>query len=176
MLTFVVATVEEVPQLRALILRIPLPVLVTEAIDALFGAGFLLVAPSASEQRVELVITNRPQKRGRLQSVARRTNTHFVGDATGVDVLLHAADHEPELVFIHGPVAKLQDFGEISPVSTCRTGKGGRAGMNALRARCSITIESLPPENSSAGRSNSAATSRMMWMDWASSERRWLSL
>ena len=39
-----------------------------------------------------------------------------------------------------------------------------------------MTMESLPPENMSAGRSNSAATSRMMWMDWASKARRWLSL
>ena len=33
-----------------------------------------------------------------------------------------------------------------------------------------MTIESLPPENSSTGRSNSAATSRMMWMASASSD------
>ena len=32
-----------------------------------------------------------------------------------------------------------------------------------------MTMESLPPENSSTGRSNSAATSRMMWMASASS-------
>lgn len=38
-----------------------------------------------------------------------------------------------------------------------------------------MTIESLPPENSSTGRSNSAATSRMMWIASASSERRWLN-
>ena len=38
-----------------------------------------------------------------------------------------------------------------------------------------MTMESLPPENSSTGFSNSAATSRMMWMASASSERRWLS-
>ena len=38
-----------------------------------------------------------------------------------------------------------------------------------------MTIESLPPENSSTGFSNSAATSRMMWMASASSDRRWLS-
>ena len=38
-----------------------------------------------------------------------------------------------------------------------------------------MTMESLPPENSSTGRSNSAATSRMMWIASASSERRWLS-
>ncbi len=36
-----------------------------------------------------------------------------------------------------------------------------------------MTIESLPPENSSAGRSNSAATSRMTWMLSASSTSSW---
>jgi hypothetical protein len=31
-------------------------------------------------------------------------------------------------------------------VSTCRSGKGGGAGWKALRARCSITLLSLPTE------------------------------
>ena len=45
---------------------------------------------------------------------------------------------------------------------------GRRAGEKAFSARRSITIESLPPENSMQGRSNSAATSRKMWIDSAS--------
>ena len=52
--------------------------------------------------------------------------------------------------------------GKLCPVSTCITGNGILAGQNARSARASITMESLPPENSSTGRSNSAATSRMM--------------
>jgi len=47
------------------------------------------------------------------------------------------------------------------------------AGRKAFSANASITMESLPPENSSAGRSNSAATSRMMWIDSASSTSSW---
>ena len=65
--------------------------------------------------------------------------------------------------------------GKFRPVSTCITGNGMRAGANALRASSSITIESLPPENSSTGRSSSATTSRMTWMDSASSVSSWLS-
>ena len=65
--------------------------------------------------------------------------------------------------------------GKLWPVSTCITGKGTRPGVKAFTARCSITIESLPPENSSTGRSNSAATSRMMWIASASRARRWES-
>ena len=38
-------------------------------------------------------------------------------------------------------------------------------GQKAFWASRSITTESLPPEKSSTGRSNSAATSRMMWID-----------
>ena len=49
------------------------------------------------------------------------------------------------------------------------TGKGILAGQNARSASASITIESLPPEKSSTGRSNSAATSRITWIDSASS-------
>ncbi len=64
---------------------------------------------------------------------------------------------------------------KLCPVSTCMTGNGRRPGAKALIARCSMTIESLPPENSRTGRSNSAATSRMMWMASASRDRRWLS-
>ena len=51
----------------------------------------------------------------------------------------------------------------------CMTGNGMRAGQNAFSASRSMTIESLPPLKSSTGRSNSAATSRMMWIDSDSS-------
>ncbi|CAI8871170.1 hypothetical protein EMIT0194MI4_30043 [Pseudomonas sp. IT-194MI4] len=61
-------------------------------------------------------------------------------------------------------------------VSTCITGNGSLPGKNALRARCSITAESLPTEYSITGLSNSAATSRMMWMLSASSCFRCVSL
>ena len=58
-------------------------------------------------------------------------------------------------------------------MSTCITGNGSGAGQNALAATCSITTESLPPENSRTGRSKVAATSRKMWTASASRARRW---
>ena len=64
--------------------------------------------------------------------------------------------------------------GKLWPVSTCMTGKGKRPGRKAFSARRSRTAESLPPENSSTGRSNSAAASRMMKIASASSESRWV--
>src|SRR4051812_36800231 len=63
---------------------------------------------------------------------------------------------------------------KLWPVSTCMTGNGNRAGRNAFSASRSSTIESLPPEKSSTGRSRSAATSRMMCTASASSSSRWL--
>ena len=62
---------------------------------------------------------------------------------------------------------------KLCPVSTCMTGNGIGAGQNAFSASRSMTIESLPPEKSSTGRSNSAPTSRMTKMLSASSASRW---
>ena len=64
---------------------------------------------------------------------------------------------------------------KFCPVSMCMTGNGTGAGQNALAARCSITTESLPPENSNAGRSIVAATSRKMCTASASSLSRSVS-
>ncbi|NBQ45829.1 MAG: hypothetical protein EBU37_07190 [Actinobacteria bacterium] len=50
-------------------------------------------------------------------------------------------------------------------MSMCITGNGTRAGLNARTAKCNMTTESLPPENNITGRSNSAATSRMIVTD-----------
>src|SRR3984885_6152666 len=65
--------------------------------------------------------------------------------------------------------------GKLCSVSTCISGNGNGPGRNAFSARRSSTIESLPPLNSSTGRSNSAATSRITWIASDSSARRWLS-
>src|ERR1700722_6153682 len=65
--------------------------------------------------------------------------------------------------------------GKLCSVSTCISGNGNGAGLNAFSAKRSSTIESLPPLNSSTGFSNSAATSRITWIASDSSARRWLS-
>jgi hypothetical protein len=63
--------------------------------------------------------------------------------------------------------------GNSCPVATCSIGNGNRPGRNAFSAMRSRTTESLPPLNSSTGRSNSAATSRMTWIASLSSASRW---
>ena len=66
--------------------------------------------------------------------------------------------------------------GKLCPVSTCMTGNGNLPGRNAFSASRSRTIESLPPEKSSTGRSSSAATSRKMWIASASRSSRCVSV
>src|SRR5205823_4642537 len=61
---------------------------------------------------------------------------------------------------------------KLCPVSTCSTGNGSGAGQNAFAARCSMTTESLPPENNNTGRSKVAATSRKTCTASASNTRR----
>src|SRR5260221_451145 len=51
---------------------------------------------------------------------------------------------------------------ELCPVPMCNRENENLPGRNPFSASRSITIESLPPENSSAGLLHSAATSRMM--------------
>ncbi|CAM4019011.1 hypothetical protein TSST111916_18345 [Tsukamurella strandjordii] len=68
---------------------------------------------------------------------------------------------------------KASTSSKLWPVSMCSTGNGIAAGQKALAARCSMTTESLPPENSSTGRSKEAATSRKMYTASASSSARW---
>ena len=58
MLALAVAAVEERPEFRPLVFRIPLPELVPEAEDPLLGARLFFVAPSAAEHGVELVLLN----------------------------------------------------------------------------------------------------------------------
>src|ERR1035437_8177832 len=64
------ACVVEVPQLGALVLRIPLPGAVAERVDALLGAGLLLVAARTAKGRIEVVVAQRIEQRLRLQQTA----------------------------------------------------------------------------------------------------------
>ncbi len=175
-LALAMPAVEDVPQLGPLVLRVPLAVLVAEREDPLLGPGLLLVSPAAAEHRVEAALRDAPQQGDGLQPVAARLRPGLLGRPgrrrcrparwRRRGCRLSSATRWSRYSITSG---------KLWPVSTCITGKGIRAGWNAFWAIRNITIESLPPENSSTGRSNSAATSRMMWIDSASSTRRWVS-
>ena len=176
MLALAVAPVVEVPQLRPLVLGVPLAEVVAEAEHPLLGPGLLLVAPGAAEHGVEAVLLDGLEQRDGLEAVAAGPGAGLLDHRAGVDGVLHAGHDQASAELGHrGGRGTSITSGKLWPVSTCITGNGSRAGANALTARCSITTESLPPENSSTGRSNSAATSRMMWIASASSVCRCVS-
>src|ERR1019366_2582179 len=106
------ARIEEVPDLRALVLRIPLAEAVTETEEAFFGAGFLLVAASAADAAVKTELLDGREQRGNLQTVtadlAGRRYRGAVGDGT-----LHGAHDELAAQLRRPAVAKLIQLGEV---------------------------------------------------------------
>ena len=93
-LSLVDAPVVEIPQLRPLVLRVPLAELVAEREHALLRPRALLVAARAAEGRVELVLLDRVEQRDRLQLVARRARARLLDHPALVDRVLHARHHQ----------------------------------------------------------------------------------
>jgi len=154
-----------------LALGVPLSEGVAKRQHPFFGPRFVLVPARPAEGCIEAECVDGVEQRGRLEPVARRDRTR-VRHPSLVDGLLHARHHQAHAERLDQTVAVLEDLGEVVPVSTCMTGKGSLAGWKALTARCKSTAESLPPLNSSTGRSHSAATSRRMKMAWDSRRSR----
>ena len=145
------AAVVERPQLRALRPRLPLPELVTQREDALLGTRLFLVAPSAAEDGIELVLGDGIEQRDGLQAVARRVARLFAarGPCRWIPGRWPRPGARPSRR--RDGRGTPSTSGKLCPVSICISGKGNLAGRKAFSAMRSITIESLPPENSSAG-------------------------
>ena len=105
--------VEEVPQLRPLVLGIPLAERVAEGVDALLGARLLLVAPRAAEGRVEAAFRQRVEQRARLQQPAAllRPQPERVGAI--VDRLAVGMDDQLGADLAREPVAELDHLAEL---------------------------------------------------------------
>ena len=169
-----VAAVVEVPELGALAARVPGAERVAQAEDPLLGAGLLLVAPAAAEHGVELVGLDGVEQRDGLQRVAGAVGALA---QRGRRRCSPARWRRPAAARAGRPSRR----GTRAPRGSCGRCRRAAArtaaapGANALSARCSMTTESLPPLNSSTGRSNSPATSRKMWIASASRWSRWSS-
>ncbi len=109
------AAVVEVPDLRALILRVPAAEVVAEGEDPLLRAGALLITPGAADHRVEAMLVDRVQQRHRLQPVARRPRTRLLDRAAGVDRILHVGDDEALAELGHAAIAELDHLREVVP-------------------------------------------------------------
>src|SRR5262249_56126962 len=101
------ARVVEVPQLGTLRARIPLAEVVAEGKDPLLRAAPLLVAPGAADRRIEPVLLDRVEQRGRLQPVTRRARARLLHHPPLVDRLLHGRDNERLSALATTPVSVL---------------------------------------------------------------------
>ena len=131
-------------------------------------------APRRAARRRSRRRSGSPRSRRAASSSAAgcaRRAARLLAHAPAVDRLLHRGDEQPSPSSATRRSRNSITSGKLWPVSTCSSGNGTAPGANAFSASRSSTIESLPPENSSAGRSRSAATSRMTWIASASSAR-----
>jgi hypothetical protein len=150
-----VAAVVEGPQFGALAARVPGAELVAEGEDAFLGAGLLLVAAAAAEDRVEAARLDAVEQG--LRSPSGRSRSRPSSMKSWTEAMCRRS---PCFAAMRSRYSMTS--GKLWPVSTCSSAKGTGAGQKAFSARCSMTMESLPPEKRITGRSNSPATSRKM--------------
>ncbi len=106
------ARVVGVPQLRALVLGIPLAELVAEREDALLGARLLLVAPGSPHASVEAELGDGLQQRHRLVRIARLVRV-LDDDGAAPDRIFQRTHDEPLAQVGREFVAARDHFGEV---------------------------------------------------------------
>ena len=122
------ARVVEVPQLGALVLRIPLAGAVAEGIDALLGAGLFFIAPRAAKGRVEVVVAQRIKQRLRLEQPAAALGVERDGIGARRDGRLIAPDQQLRAHFARHLVAKGKHLRELESGIDMQQRKRNRAG------------------------------------------------
>ena len=115
MLTGHVIAVEKVPQLGALVFRIPLPKIVAVAEEAFLGTSFLFVASCSTHAGVVLAFFDGIEERSGLQSVAARLRSGLFPHASGVDGGLDAAHHKLHPEPLRERVTEFKGLREIVP-------------------------------------------------------------
>ena len=111
----VLVAVVEVPELGALVLRVPLPEAVAVGEEALLGAGLLLVAAPSAERGVVAVLVEGVQQRNDLEAIAARLRTGLLHHAPAVDGVLHGRDLQPDAQLGDQLVAEGDRLGEVVP-------------------------------------------------------------
>ena len=107
------AAVQQVPELRPLVLRIPLALRVAEREDALLGARAFLVAPGAAERRVEVAGLERVEQRLGLEQPAAALRADEERLRAVGDRFLVGVDDQPRADFLRVPVAELDHLAEL---------------------------------------------------------------
>ena len=116
--------------------------------------------PNTASNRCSAIVSSSGDGLQRVAGAVRALDEPAV-----VDPVLDVRDLQPQ-----ARGARPGGRGSRSPPGSCArcrraaAGTARGAGANALTARCTSSVESLPPENRITGRSNSPATSRKMWI------------
>ena len=102
--------VVDIPQLRALVLGVPLVEFVAEGEDALFGTALFLVAAGATEGSVELILVEGVEQGLRLHQVRVHLTPVSEGTDAGLESLHIRLDDEVPAVLLGVFVAELNHF------------------------------------------------------------------
>ena len=93
-LAHVLSAVEDVPELRALVLRVPLSEFVTMTEEAFLGTSFFLISSGTTDGCIEFIFLQGVEQGSGLQFVAGSIITRFFLHSSLVDAFLHAAHDE----------------------------------------------------------------------------------
>ena len=115
MLTVLLAAIENIPQLRALILRIPLTEGITMREEALLGTRLLFVTTTATKGSVVLAFFKCLQQGYCLQTIAASACALLLHDLAFVDGLLNRTDNQVRAQFCDVLIAKLHSFRKVVP-------------------------------------------------------------
>src|SRR5690606_16796003 len=91
----------------------PLPEIIAMAEDAFLGPRLFLIAPSATDRTIDLVLFDRSQKGERLKFVTARVEARLFLHVPRIDAFLHAAHDQLHTMFGHEPIAEFDRFLEV---------------------------------------------------------------
>ena len=115
MLARILHAVVDIPQLRALILRIPLAELITMRENTLFRTGFFLVTTRSATCGIEFILGKSVQKRYRLELVAAGIETCLLFHLSFVDGVLHITYNEVCAKLLDQVIPVCQGLREVVP-------------------------------------------------------------
>ena len=105
-------TIVEIPNFRALILRIPLAKTIAETEEALLGAGLFFIAARPTDAAIEAKLLDRREERGDLQAVATDFPRCGLGDPFR-DRLLNRAHDQFAAELLRAAVAEFVELGKM---------------------------------------------------------------
>jgi hypothetical protein len=105
--------VVQIPELRALILRVPLTEVVAMGEDALLRSGFLFVPPGAADGGVKAELLDGVQQGRRLERVAARRGACLFTHASLIDRILNETNEQRALRLLCEPISEAQCFRKV---------------------------------------------------------------